>query len=105
MVTFFDLETTGLDQSKDRIVQISLKTGNEELDLIVNPEMNIPEEVTKIHGITNEMVKDKPTFKEVAQEVLDFIGDNDLGGFNIKKFDIPFLIEELNRNGFDVQRS
>tara|TARA_B110000305_G_scaffold28899_1_gene27084 strand:+ start:12932 stop:13768 length:837 start_codon:yes stop_codon:yes gene_type:complete len=102
----FDLETTGLQITKDRIVQIAIlkvhpDSSQEELNLIVNPEMNIPQEVIDIHGITNETALQAPTFKEVAQEVKDFIGDSDLAGFNSNKFDIPVLAEEFLRVGLE----
>jgi len=102
----FDLETTGLQITKDRIVQIAIlkihpDSSQEELNLIVNPEMNIPQEVIDIHGITNESALEAPTFKEVAQEVKDFIGDSDLAGFNSNKFDIPVLAEEFLRVGLE----
>jgi len=106
----FDLETTGLQVTKDRIVQIAVIKINpnglkEELNLIVNPEMEIPQEVIDIHGITNERAKECPTFKELAVQVVTFIGNSDLAGFNSNKFDIPLLAEEFLRIGVDFDLS
>lgn len=102
----FDLETTGLQITKDRIVQIAIlkihpDTTQEELNLIVNPEMDIPQEVIDIHGITNERALEAPTFKEIAEEVKTFIGNSDLAGYNSNKFDIPVLAEAFLRAGID----
>ncbi len=99
---FFDLETTGVDVVKDRIVEIGIvkKMVNGETlrkRLLINPGMPIPKESTEIHGITNEMVKQAPLFEEKAKEILQFIGDSDLAGFNSNKFDIPILAEEFER--------
>ena len=98
----FDLETTGLLINKDRIVQIAiikmLPTGERiELNQLINPEQEITIEITEIHGISNEMVKNQPTFKEFANKLIEFIGDSDLAGYNSNKFDIPVLAEELIR--------
>ncbi len=105
-ICFFDLETTGINISKDRIVEISIlkvyPNGKEETNTwLVNPEMEIPKEVTAIHGISNEDVADKPTFKELAKEVYNLIKDSDLGGFNSNRFDIPLLAEEMLRAEID----
>jgi DNA polymerase-3 subunit epsilon len=102
----FDLETTGLQVTKDRIVQIAaLKIHpdgkQEELNLIVNPEMKIPQEVIDIHGITNEKAIKAPTFAELAEEIKSFFGDADLAGYNSNKFDIPVLAEEFLRVGVE----
>jgi DNA polymerase-3 subunit epsilon len=106
----FDLETTGVQITKDRIVQIAIikihPDGSElEYNQIVNPEMEIPQEICEIHGITNEMAKKAPTLKELAPEIMTFIGDADLAGFNSNKFDIPVLVEELIRVGIDADFS
>ena len=106
----FDLETTGLDVSKDRIVQIAIlkihpNGKKEELNLVINPEMNISESNAAIHGITNEMVKDAPTFKTAAKEISEFIGESDMAGYNSNKFDIPVLAEEFLRVEFDFDWS
>ncbi len=105
-ICFFDLETTGTNISKDRIVEISIlkvyPDGKEESKTwLVNPEMKIPKEVIAIHGITDEDVKDKPTFKEIAKEIHNFLKDSDLGGFNSNRFDIPILAEEMLRADVD----
>ncbi len=105
-ICFFDLETTGVNISKDRIVEISIlkvfPNGNKESKTwLVNPEMPIPPETTAVHGITNEKVADEPTFKKLASRVYDMIKGCDLGGFNSNRFDIPLLAEELLRAGVD----
>jgi DNA polymerase-3 subunit epsilon len=105
-ICFFDLETTGVNISKDRIVEISIlkifPNGKEESKTwLVNPEMPIPKEVVAIHGITDEDVADKPMFKELAKEIYNMIKDSDLAGFNSNRFDIPLLAEELLRAEVD----
>ena len=109
-LVFFDLETTGVNIGTDRIVEISIlkifPNGNRESKTwLVNPEVEIPAEVTAIHGITNEKVVTEPTFKELAQTVYEMIKDSDLAGFNSNRFDIPLLAEELLRAGinFDMK--
>ncbi len=106
-IIFFDLETTGIDVSKDRIVEIALikvhVNGSEETkEMRINPEMPIPAEASAVHGIFDEDVKDCPTFKEVAKNLAYFIEGCDLGGFNSNRFDIPLLAEEFLRVGVDV---
>lgn len=106
-LAFFDLETTGINISKDRIVEISvLKINpNQSTDIKtmrINPTIPIPKESTEIHGITDEDVKDAPTFKEVAKELAAFLKGCDLGGYNSNKFDIPLLIEEFLRVDVDI---
>lgn len=106
----FDLETTGLNISKDRIVQIAIlkihpSGKKEELNLLINPEMNISESNSAIHGVTNEMVKDAPTFKEAGKEIVEFIGNSDLAGYNSNKFDVPVLAEEFLRVDIDFDLS
>ena len=103
---FFDLETTGINITKDRIVEISILKVNpdgseEKKTWLVNPEMSIPEVVVAVHGITNEKVANEPTFKELAKEINSWIKDADLGGFNSNRFDIPLLAEEMLRAGVD----
>lgn len=107
---FFDLETTGLNVGKDKIVEISLikvMPNGEEVHRteLVNPGIPIPPECSAIHGITDNDVKDKPTFEELADDLLAFIGDGDLAGFNSNKFDVPLLVEEFLRCGkrFDLR--
>jgi len=106
----FDVETTGLDISKDRIVQIAVlkiqpNGDKSELNLIINPEMNISESNAAIHGITNEKVKDAPTFEQAAAQIMEFIGESDLAGYNSNKFDIPVLAEEFLRVDVDFDIS
>ena len=105
-ICFFDLETTGTNIAKDRIVEISivkaLTNGEKEVKTWkVNPGIPIPPETTDIHGISDEDVKDAPSFKDIAPQIVEMIKDSDLGGFNSNRFDIPLLAEELIRNGFD----
>ncbi len=109
-ICFFDLETTGLQISKDRIVEISilkiLPNGNKESKTwLVNPEMEISKESIAIHGISNEKVEKEPTFKELAPKILEMIKGCDLGGYNSNKFDVPLLAEELLRCGHDFDLS
>ena len=106
----FDLETTGTQITKDRIVQIAiikvLPNGEQiEYNQLINPEVSIPNEIVSIHGISNERVKDCPTFKDKAAEIADFIGDSDLAGYNSNKFDIPVLAEEFLRAEFTFDLS
>jgi len=105
-IVFFDLETTGVDVAKDRIVEISIMKlhpdGEKEIKTRrVNPEMPIPEESSKIHGIYDADVKDEPTFKALAKSLAQFIGNSDLAGYNSNKFDVPLLVEEFLRVGVD----
>jgi len=105
-ICFFDLETTGINISKDRIVEISIlkvfPDGKEDRKTwLVNPEMEIPKEVIAIHGITNEKVANEPIFKDIAKDVHTMIKDSDLGGFNSNRFDIPLLAEEMLRADLD----
>jgi len=105
-ICFFDLETTGTNVAKDRIVEISIlkifPNGNKESKTwLVNPEMLIPAEASSIHGISNEKVANEPTFKELSKEVYTMIRDSDLGGFNSDRFDIPLLAEEMLRAEVD----
>ncbi len=107
---FFDLETTGVNISKDRIVEISLikvmPSGQEiEKTLRINPEMPIPAEATAVHHIIDEDVKNAPTFKQVAKELGKFFEGCDIAGFNSNKFDIPLLMEEFLRADVNVDLS
>jgi len=107
---FFDLETTGINITHDRIVEIAvvkLMPNGEihEKKNLVNPTIKIPAESTAIHHISNEDVKDKPTFKELAKEYAKFFEGADLSGFNILKFDVPVLVEEFLRAGVDFDYS
>lgn len=106
-LVFFDLETTGTNIVTDRIVEISyLKVypnGREESKTIrINPGMHIPETVSAIHGIFDEDVKNCPTFKQVAKEIMNDIEGSDLAGYNSNRFDIPLLAEELLRADVDI---
>ena len=99
---FFDLETTGTDISKDRIVEIAIlklhpNGTQEKMEKRINPEIQIPFEVSQIHGITNEMVANSPTYKEESHKIYSFIKGCDLAGYNSDRFDIPLLVEELLR--------
>lgn len=101
---FFDIESTGLNPIKDRIVQLSyikvLPDGEEETgNLFFNPEGHIPEASTEIHGITDEMVADKPTFRQMARKLEEIFKGCDLAGFNSNRFDVPMLMEEFLRAG------
>jgi DNA polymerase-3 subunit epsilon len=108
---FFDIEATGLNVIRDRIVQIALvkypKDGSEpsELSQLINPGIPISEEAMRVHGITPRDVANKPTFVQVAQELYDFIGEADLAGYNSNRFDVPMLLEEFDRAGFDFDLS
>ncbi len=106
-IVFFDLETTGTDIVHDRIVEISYHkvypNGREEgKTLRINPQMPIPPASTAVHGITDEDVKNCPTFKEVAKEIARDIEGCDLAGYNSNRFDVPVLAEELLRAGVDI---
>lgn len=106
-IVFFDLETTGLNTARDRIVEISLlkvsPNGNEEQKTYrINPEMPISDESIAIHGITNDDICNAPIFKSVAKEISRFIEGCDLAGYNALKFDIPMLAEEFIRADVDI---
>lgn len=108
-LAFFDLEATGINVASDRIVEISilkaLPNGDEEIKTLkINPTIPIPLESSLIHGIYDEDIKNAPTFKEVAKDIVDFLADADLAGYNSNKFDIPMLMEEFLRVGikFDI---
>lgn len=105
-ICFFDLETTGTDITKDRIVEIAIikvfPNGNKESRTwLVNPTIPIPHQATAIHGISNEKVANEPTFSELAPIIHNMIKDSDLAGFNSDRFDIPLLAEELLRAEVD----
>ena len=106
-LVFFDLETTGVDTAKDRIVEISMvkvMPDGEEIvrTRLINPQMHIPEDATAVHGITDDDVKDQPTFAQIAKSLSQFIEGCDFGGFNSNRFDLPMLVEEFLRAGVDV---
>ncbi|MGH2649277.1 MAG: exonuclease domain-containing protein [Ginsengibacter sp.] len=106
-LVFIDLETTGTNLSTDRIVEIALvkvfpdgtKVTKQK---VLNPQMPIPKSSSDIHGITNDKVKDAPAFKQVANELKQFIDDSDFSGYNSNRFDIPLLMEEFLRAGLDI---
>jgi len=105
---FFDLETTGINIATDRIVEISylkvLSTWEEiSKTILVNPGIPIPKETTKIHGITDEDVKDAPSFVEIAQSLVNEFEGCDFAGYNLNKFDIPLLAEEFIRANIDFE--
>ncbi|MDE6334040.1 MAG: 3'-5' exonuclease [Muribaculaceae bacterium] len=107
-IVFFDLETTGVNITHDRIVEISIikvSPGHEDRPEIkcrrVNPEMHIPEEATAIHHITDEDVANEPTFRQIARSLADFMRGCDIAGFNSNRFDVPLLDEEFQRAGVD----
>lgn len=110
-IVFFDIESTGLNVIRDRIIQIALikyhQDGREpqEIEMLINPEIPISPESTEIHGITQEDIKDKPPFSYVAPKLYEWIGDSDLGGYNSNRFDIPMLMEEFARAGLDFDIS
>jgi DNA polymerase-3 subunit epsilon len=105
-ICFFDLETTGIEVAKDRIVEISIfkvfPNGNKESKTwLVNPTIPIPPQATAVHGISNDKVANEPTFKELSGQIHSMIKDSDLAGFNSDRFDIPLLAEELLRADVD----
>lgn len=106
-IVFFDLETTGTDQAKDRIVELAFvklmpDSKRERFTRRINPGIPIPPETTAIHGISDEDVKDAPTFKQVAHQLYDWMKGCDMGGYNSARFDLPLLAEEFLRVGIDV---
>ena len=106
-IIFFDLETTGIDTAKDRIVEISMVKINPDGERTVktrriNPGMHIPAEATAIHGITDDDVKECPSFAQIARSLAQFIEGCDFGGFNSNRFDLPMLVEEFMRAGVEV---
>ena len=105
-ICFFDLETTGIDITKDRIVEISIlkvyPNGNKESKTwLVNPTIPSPKAASDVHGITDERVACEPTFKELAKQIHNMIKDSDLAGYNSDRFDIPLLAEEMLRAEVD----
>jgi DNA polymerase-3 subunit epsilon len=109
-VAFIDLETTGVNLSTDRIVEIAIikvlpDKSRQVKRKLINPGIPIPPASSDIHGITNEMIKDAPTFKVAANEIKQFLDNCDLGGYNSNRFDIPMLMEEFLRAGLDVDLS
>ena len=111
-LVFFDVETTGLNVIRDRILQIALikypkNNGKpQELTMLINPGIPISEESMSIHGISPKDLANKPTFTQVGKQIFDFIGNADLAGYNAARFDIPMLMEEFDRVGleFDISK-
>ena len=109
-IIFFDLETTGVNISHDRIIELSYikvypNGTEEEKSMRINPEMSIPAESTAIHHITDEDVADKPTFKQIAKELAKVFEGCDIAGYNSNRFDIPLLMEEFLRAGINIELS
>jgi DNA polymerase-3 subunit epsilon len=107
-LAFFDLETTGLNISRDKIIEIGIlkvhaDQREERYIKRINPGIPIPAESQAIHGISDADVKDAPSFAQLAEEIKNFIGEADLAGYNSNKFDIPFLLEEFLRLGIDLE--
>ncbi|VAW30613.1 DNA Pol III Epsilon Chain [hydrothermal vent metagenome] len=107
-LAFFDIESTGLNVSKDRIIELCIIKVNpngttETKTWLLNPDYPISEEAEKIHGISQESVKDKPTFKQVAKDIYRFLTNCDLAGYNSNRFDIPMLVEEFLRADVDFE--
>lgn len=100
-MTFLDVETTGLSITKDRIVQIACIKGKTEKVILLNPGIPISPEATEVHGITDDMVKNCPTFNQISKSLLDFLQGEDLAGYNSNRFDIPILVEEFGRCGIN----
>lgn len=105
-LAIIDLETTGVDLANDKIVEIAivklLPDGTiQKKRKIVNPQKPIPASSSSVHGITDDMVKDAPTFKQIANEIKQFLFNCNLGGYNSNRFDIPMLVEEFLRAGLE----
>ena len=109
-IVFIDLETTGIDICKDRIIEVAIikifpDRKREVVHRRINPEMPIPKSSSDIHGILDEHVKDAPTFKQIAHELKGFIDNSDLSGYNSNRFDIPLLVEEFLRANIELDMS
>lgn len=105
-IVFFDVESTGLDISKDRVVSIAtlkidMDGNTEEKTILINPEMPIPKEASDIHGITEETIKDAPTFKQISKSLFSYFENCDIAGFNSDYYDVPLLMKEFSRCGID----
>jgi DNA polymerase-3 subunit epsilon len=105
-IVFFDLETTGIDLSKDRAVSIAtlkidLEGKTTEKKILINPEMMIPKDASDIHGITDEMVVDAPTFKQISKSLFTYFENCDIAGFNSDYYDVPLLMKEFSRCGIE----
>lgn len=109
-IAFMDLETTGVNLATDRIVEIAIlkvlpDQSTQLKRKLINPQMPIPPGASDVHGITDEMVKDAPTFRQVANEIRQFLDNTDIGGYNSNRFDLPLLVEEFLRAGLDFDIS
>lgn len=109
-IIFFDLETTGVDTTVDRIVQIATikiypDGQREEKNYLINPTIPIPQEASDVHGITDEDVKDEPTFEKFAKSLFNYFNNSDIGGYNSNNYDVPLLVEEFKRSGLDFDVS
>lgn len=107
-IAFIDLETTGVNIAIDRVIEIAIikilpDKSKAVKHKLINPKMPIPKASSAVHGITDEKVKDAPTFKEVANELKQFIDNADLSGYNSNRFDIPLLMEEFLRAGITLE--
>jgi len=106
-LVFFDIESTGLNVVRDRIMQIAMikyfadGKETEELEMLINPGIPISEEAYQVHGIGPKDVANKPTFQQVSEQLFEFVGDADLAGYNSNRFDVPLLMEEFARVGID----
>lgn len=106
-LAFFDLETTGTDPLRDKIVEIAVVRvepggATDSRTRRINPERPIPAEATAVHGIADRDVRDAPPFRQVARSFLDFLGDADLAGYNVRRFDVPLLDREFKECGLDL---
>lgn len=107
-LAFFDLESTGLNVAKDRIVEISIlkinpNKSSESKTWLLNPDYPITAEATSVHGYTNESVANQPVFKQVGKEIAVFLANCDLAGYNVIKYDLPMLVEEFLRAEIDFE--
>ena len=105
-IVFFDIESTGLNLSTDKAVSIAtlkidLEGKTEEKKIMINPEMAIPKEASDIHGITDEMVADAPTFKQISKSLFAYFENCDIAGFNSDYYDVPLLMKEFSRCGIE----
>jgi DNA polymerase-3 subunit epsilon len=105
-LAIIDLETTGIDLATDKIIEIAIVKlmpdgTTQKKRKLINPQKPIPQASSNVHGITDEMIKDAPTFKQVANEIKQFLSNCDLGGYNSNRFDIPMLVEEFLRSGLE----
>ena len=108
-IIFFDIEATGLNVLRDRIIQLAMikyhadGRPHVEKDYLINPGIPISEEAMAVHGITPADVARKPVFAQIAEEIFTFIGDADLAGYRSNSYDVPMLLEELARCGLELE--